>query len=525
MRAWLVLAVPLGLVLSFADQDRPRGPRPRPAPSGPLVAAVDSALAASWREAGLEPAGEVDDLTFARRLWLDLLGTIPSLEEIRALEALPPERRRAAAIARALDDPRFDAVLAERLARIAVGTNAKPDDLTYRRRRLIAWLTAQVARRRPWDELVRELIAAEGLSTDRPATNFVVSQDVDPVRLAARTSRAFLGVRIDCAQCHDHPFARWKQPDFEGLAAFFARTKRDGAGVRERRRGELELDGPDGAKRVVAPAVPFAPELLPQDAARGRNRRAALAAWLTHPDNPFFARAIVNRLWHWLTGRGLVEPVDELDQSAPRNRALLELLAADLVEHRFDLRRTIEAIVASRAYALPSTPPAGLAAWEAEDAGVARPLKPLRADQLASALVQTGSLWTYDEGRSPLLRLARFGAINEFVKRHRDDLEAEDPEPETLLQRLHLLNGKTVRQLTKTDDIFSPVTRLPLLTASDEQAVEAAFLITLTRRPTPEERDHFVARLAAAEGGKARAAAMADLVWALLNCTELAWSR
>src|SRR5690606_4672771 len=143
----------------------------------------------------------------------------------------------------------------------------------------------------------------------------------------------------------------------------------------------------------------------------------------------------------------------------------------------------------------------------------------------ASALVQTGSLWTYDEGRSPLLRLARFGAINDFVKRHGDDLEAEDPEPETILQRLHLLNGKTVRELTKTDDIFSPVTRLPLLTASEEQAVEAAFLIALTRRPTAEERDHFVARLAAAKDGKARAAAMADLVWALLNCTELAWSR
>ncbi len=524
MRPWILLAIPLGLTLSLVDVDRPRGPAPRPAPVEPLVAAIDSALAAEWREAGVTPGEPVDDLTFARRLWLDLLGTIPSLQEVRALEASPPEGRRPRLVARALRDPRFDAVFAERLARIAVGTDAKPDDLTYRRRRLVAWLTAQVARRRPWDALVRDLIAAEGLPLDRPAVNFVVSQDVDPVRLAARTTRAFLGVRIDCAQCHDHPFARWKQADFEGLAAFFARTRRDLAGVRERGGGELELEVPgEGRTREVLPAVPLAPELLP-DLETAPSRRAALAAWVTHPDHPTFARSIVNRLWQWLLGRGLVEPVDELDSTAPRSRRLLDLLAEDLVAHGFDLVRTVEAIVSSRAYRLSSRPPPGVDEWEAIDRWVTYPLQPLRSDQLASAVVQTTSLWTHDQGRNPLLRLARFGAINDFTRRHGDDLAAEEAEPETLLQRLHLLNGKTTREATKVDDPFSPVARLPLLAGSDAEAIEAAFLMTLTRRPSPAEREHFLARLGGA-GGAARARAMADLWWALLNSTEFAWIR
>ncbi len=510
------------------------------------------------------PSPEVDDLAFARRLWLDLLGTTPSLEELRALEGRreTPEARRAWLIDRALADPRFAATFAEQLARIVVGANARPDDLLYRRRRLVDWLTQQVAARRPWDALVRDLLTAEGLSTDTPAVNFVVSQERDPVKLAARTARAFLGLRIDCAQCHDHPFADWTQADFEGLAAFFARVSKDGPAVRDLAAGELELDaiagmtmspavmtmgsglagvgaggapkaGPPPGKRWVAPAVPFDPALLPGPRADD-GRRRALAAWVTHPDNHYFARSIANRLWAWLMGRGVVQPPDELDTGDPWSPALLALLEAEVRQGGFDLERVVRAIVSTRAYALSSSLPTSLPdGGEPPDEGAqvaahaTFKLEPLREDTLARALYQATSFWTYDERRALLVRFARFGQVSDFVRRHGGDPDAEEVEEETLLQRLHLLNGRLITERTKDDDIFAPTTRLPLLAPTDAAAVDAAFLMTLARRPTPREAAPWLARLAApAEPGRdrnhARAAVMSDLQWALLNTTEFA---
>lgn len=599
MRLWFLLLIPFGLLLSLSEPDRGLRKPVTAAQAAPFASAIDGHLSAGWGEAGLRPAPEVDALTLMRRLWLDLLGTTPSLSEVRALEQVSADQAQAWLIERALSDERFDAVLAERLARIAVGgQDAKQDDLTYRRRRLVSWLTGQVRRDRPWDSLVRELVSADGLSTDTPAVNFTISQDGDPTKLAARTTRAFLGVRIDCAQCHDHPFARWKQRDFEGLAAFYARLRRDLTGVREAKDGELlyqlpagvaaapqdadhaaitssalplsslsspssrlEIKAPFGQPvlippgqsppegvetRSVAPAVPFAPELLPERA----SRREALALWLTDARNPYFAQALVNRFWSWLIGRGLVEPVDELDTTRPSDPRLLELLAERFRESGFDLRLLVRAIVSSQAYRLDSALAPGAAesaesaesahaesahaesaesdesarASDAYDAYALRALKPLRGDQLAAAILQAGSLRPFDHRRAPLLRFANWAQRNDFTRRHGDDLAQEEAQDETLLQRLHLLNGKTLREVTKHDDIFGPVTRVPLLAPSDPAAVEVAFLITLTRRPSEEESQRFSARLSAAPRAE-RDRVMSDLLWTLLNSTEFAWCR
>jgi hypothetical protein len=547
MRTWLLFAIPFGLLVSFSNSDRGRL-RSADADGLPLLTAqLDQALDRHWEAKQVTPSPEADDLAFARRLWLDVLGTIPSLEEIREIEARPVEGRKQWLIDRALGDDRFQEVLAERLTRIAVGADAQQDDLLYRRRRMVSWMTGQVRKNRPWDELVRDLITAEGLSTDKPATNYVVSQAVDPIRLAARTTRAFLGVRIDCAQCHDHPFARWKQGDFEGLAAYFARLERNLAGVRDKKDGELKLDRPlisDAAElseaaeagetltapeRTVMPRVPFASKLVVMaDPKTGKElgRREVLARWLTHPENPYFAQALINRLWYWLMGRGLVEPLDELDSTKPRNRELLQLLADDLVAHGYDVKRAVRAIVSSRAYALDSRPAEGVEEEAAVDAMATYPLKQLRGDQLASAIIQSGTLWTHDRDRAMILRLARFFQRTNFAKRHADDLAREEPAEETLLQRLHLLNGELVSEITKDEDgLFGPVARIPGLAKDDAGAVEAAYLVVLTRRPTPPERDHFVAQLAdAGKDADARRAAMGDLFWTLLNTTEFAWS-
>lgn len=556
MKTWALVAVPLGLAIAVAA-DGPRRYRPRPASeearagSAALASRIDATLEAAWQARGVVPSPPVDDLAFARRLWLDLLGTVPSLEELRAIEARPADGRRAWLIDRALADPRFASTLAEQLTRIVVGANAKQDDLLYRRRRLVDWLTQQVARHRPWDALVRDLITAEGLSTDTPAVNFVISQDRDPIKLAGRSARAFLGIRLDCAQCHDHPFTDWKQSQFEGLAAFFARLQKDSPGVRDAPRGELELDalpmtpetaappmmmggstamaatsGPPAGKRWVGPAVPFDPALLPP-LGEDEGRRRALAAWITHPDNGYFARAIANRLWAWLMGRGVVHPPDELDVTAPWSPALLDLLARDMVEGRFDLERPIRAIVSTRAYGLSSAAPDG--ADEAAQVAVhaTSGLEPLRGDALARAVYQATSFWRWDERRALLLRFARHFQLLDFERRHGGDPDTEEQEQETLLQRLHLLNGVLITERTKDDDIFAPAARLPLLAASDAAAIEGAFLMTLARRPTPDEAGPWLDRLAAPDPpgkdrNQARTAVMSDLLWALLNTTEFA---
>jgi hypothetical protein len=610
MRAWILVSIPLGLILSFSGNDE-QGVKPQHTPpeaTQALTAALDSRLKVVWSREQVEPAPEVDSLTFARRLWLDLLGTIPSLAELRELEAVPAGEQRAWIVEKVMADPRFNESLAERLARIAVGGGeAKKDDLIYRRGRLVVWLTAQVKSNRAYDDLVTDLLTGEGLSTDSPAVNYTISQDADPLKLAARTTRAFLGLRIDCAQCHDHPFTHWKQRDFEGLAAFFARVEQNLAGVRDKAEGELEfqLPGegmsmagptsedpatkdpatkdpaskgpapdddthrdygadttaepgsedpdqedeplvrapfgqpvrvdpkkprPEGIKtRVVAPRVPFSAELLTDELlADGglKSRRRQLAAWVTHPENPYFAKALVNRFWQWLLGRGVVEPVDELDTSKPRDKLLLGVLAESFRLSGYDLRHLVRAIVSSRAYAVASAAPEGMDVEAAEDAWALRPLKALRGDQLGSAVLQSGSLRAYDASRAPLLRLAFWAGRNGFIQRHADDLAQEDPEEETLLQRLHLLNGEHVSENTKDGELFNLSSRLPLLSPTDELAVDTAFLVTLTRRPSQAERDYFLAKLReAGDKGDERSKAMADLLWCLLNTTEFSWIR
>jgi len=281
--------------------------------------------------------------------------------------------------------------------------------------------------------------------------------------------------------------------------------------------------------RTVAPSVPFGAEWIPADAP---NRRHALAAWITHPENPYFARAIVNRLWSQLMGHGFVEPVAEPDlQPHPPEEALLELLSQDLVAHGFRLERTIKAIVSSRAYALSSAMPDALepetpAAERAVALWAVGKLAPLRAKALGAALFQATSLWTYDGDRAQLVRLIRFFQLNGFVNRRAEDPDAEALPDETLLQRLQLLNGAQFHERTKDDDGFSVARLLQALAPTDLAAVEHAFLLTLTRRPTPEEAAPFVERLGACDrkDEEARAGALNDLLWALVNTTEFAWN-
>jgi hypothetical protein len=504
--------------------------RPRSLPAsasvpadGAIVAQVNEVFRGEWSNQGLAVAARASELTIYRRLTLALTGRIPSLEDIRRFEARPEGERVGPELELLLGDRRFADYFGERLARVFVGTEAGPF-LLYRRHRFVAWLSDELMRNRPYDALARELIAGEGIWTDRPEINFVtVTFDPavkrpDPERLAARTARAFLGVRLDCAQCHDHPFQSWKRHDFQGLAAFFGQVHNSVRGFRDDGQTVYAMtDRTTGKSVPVAPRVPFLPELLPADGAP----RVRLARWVTDPTNPHFPRATVNRVWALLLGRPLVAPVDDLTGVEELPPAL-RLLAEDFFAHGYDLKRLIRAIAATRVFQLDSAlEPAPTEAHEASWAVF--PLTRLRPEQVVGAIAQAASLETINDDSHILVKLVTGADQRNFVHRYGDAGEDTfDSQPGTIPQRLLLMNGVIVNNHTKPGP-FNAAQRIAMQAPTDRAAVELVYLTILTRRPTPEESAHFTAKLA----GSSRAARnerMTDIAWTLINATEFSWN-
>ncbi len=491
---------------------------------GSIVAAVDVTFRDRWARRGVVPAAPASELAVMRRLSLGLCGTIPSLEEIRRFESRPAGARVEAWLDDLLHDRRFADYFAERFARVFVGTEDGPF-LVFRRRRFIAWLSDAFLENRPYRAIVRDLIADRGLWTDHPATNFVsVTFDQEagrpsPERLGARVARAFLGVRLDCASCHDHPFQHWKQADFRGLAAFFGGLHSDLRGIRD---AENDYRPPNRKTKepptvAVAPCVPFLNELLP---ATG-NPRDQLADWVVDPRNGYFARETVNRVWALLFGRPLAEPIDDLPVVSELHPALVRL-ADDFSAHDADLHRLIRIIAATEVFQLDSAT-AQEDAVEPEETWAAFPLTRLRPDQVAGALFQSAALRTVGAQSHWFVRMVSYTGRNDFVRRYGDTGEDEfDRRGGTIPQRLLLMNGEVVRERIK-DDFFTAASQIADLAPNDDKAVQAAFLAVLTRRPIGEESSHFTARLQGSSG-KERKARLTDLYWSLLNTTEFSWN-
>jgi hypothetical protein len=486
------------------------------------VEKVDAVFRQQWAEQALKPAARASELTVARRLSLALTGSIPSLQEIRMLEALSAEQRLPAQLAYLLQDRRYADYWAERFARALVGTEDGPF-LFYRRHRFVSWLSDQLLKNNSYDSMVRAIIASDGLWTDQPATNFVtVTYDPEkkapnPERLGGRVARAFLGLRLDCAQCHNHPFEKWKQGDFQGLAAYFGQVQLGFTGLYEGN-GDYQIENrKTNTKETVQPGVPFLTELCSQDG----NRREHLAEWVTDRKNSFFARATVNRTWALMFGRPLVEPVDGLSPSAEIPPALA-ILAEDFAEHGCDLARLIRTIAATEVFQLESAMDQENSEAH-EKAWAVFPMTRLRAEQVVDSVLQAASLETADSQSHILARFFRFVGEKDFVQRYGDTGEDEfDGRGGTIPQRLLLMNGTLVKDKTKSF-LFNAATRIGWLAPDDASAVEIAYLVVLTRRPTPAEATHFQARLSGRTGDD-RSERMEDLCWTLINSSEFSWN-
>jgi hypothetical protein len=499
------------------------------------VAAVDAVFENTWQAAALEPSGPADWRTVSRRVALGLIGTGVSLEELSELEALPEPHRVDAWVEKLLGDPRWSSYFAERLSRSWVGNEDGPFIL-FRRRRFNTWLSDQLAGGRPYDQIVREMVTANGFFTDKPAVNFLTStyntaqeNRGDPIRLAGRTSRSMLGVRIDCLQCHDDFLGNvslgdeardGQQIDFHRLAAFYSGATLNGLrGVYDDGKPyDYQLLHEDKAE-TIEPAVPYGAEYLPADG----SPRERLAGWITSPQNRQAARAATNRIWALVTGKPLVEPVDDIPLHAPGSEAL-NALADDFVAHGFDIRRLIRVITRTRAFRLDSRADFEVTP-EIEAQWAVFPLTRLRPEQVAGAIIQAARLTAIDADSSLLERLIKFTQTNDFLTRYGDTGEDQFRQDSvTVTQRLILMNGQVVGERTEENPVLNASSQINILARTDEQALESIFLAVLNRLPSEKEAAHFLPQLTAASAEGARGRAIEDQYWVLLNCSEFSWN-
>lgn len=521
-----------------------------------LAETIDRLIAEKWTEAGVQPGSRSEDAEFLRRVSLDLVGRIPSVAETRDfLEDQRPDKR-TRLVESLLDGPAYvnhwtsfwrDLLLPEADA----GNQLQilvPD--------FEAWLRQKVVENAGYDTLAREVVS---LSLDGPQGRrgvnpfdrrnekptplaYYMAKDAKPENLAAGTARTFLGIRIECAQCHDHPFARWTRDEFWSFAAFFGGIERQGAAnnqfgpVREiPDRRELSIPG---TERVVQ--ATFLDGGEPQWKFQVGSR-VTLADWMTAEENPYFARAGVNRLWAHLFGTGLVDPVDDLsDANPPSHPELLDLLAREFAKHGFDAKFLLRALTASRAYQLTSD---ATGSSQNDPRLFARmAVKGLTAEQLYDSLIQATGRTPESSGRNPFQAVGpyRTDFLQKFSRRDEKATETQT----SILQALLMMNGRLIGESTSLGQgaTLGAVADAPFL--DTPARIETLFLASLNRKPRPEEVERLVAYI---ERRKAEPAApsmdrfqagvsrllgrtsvpsnsetraLADVFWALLNSSE-----
>jgi hypothetical protein len=509
----------IGLFLFLAPSAWAKAPAPEA-----LAKRIDALLADKWRQQKIQLAPRADDAEFLRRLSLDLTGRIPRVADVRAfLDDKNPEKRRLM-IERLLDDPRRATHFANVWRTLLIPETDASANARFFQSGFETWLKNRLRERVGYDKLVRELLTAP-ISADskeaevvfrrfndpNPLAFFAV-KDAKPENLAAATSRLFLGIQLECAQCHDHPFASWTQDQFWSQAAFFAGIQREGRGVfapltETPDRREI-APGPN-RKRLIAAGFLDGAKPVFQDKV---SSRTALADWITDAKNPYFPKAAVNRVWGSLFGIGIVDPVDNFsNENLPSHPELLDELARAFVASGFDLTYITSAICQSEAYQRTSaqTDPS-----QEEPRLFARmPVKGLTGEQFFdSLLLATG----FDEPQSGGGK-GRLPLRGQFLSQFAPQGRLSEPES-SVLQALTLMNGAFIADATNLSrgKIFAATVETPGLTLAER--IETLYLASLSRRPTDEEMERmlrFVRRVPDAQTDR-----LADVFWVLLNAAE-----
>jgi hypothetical protein len=487
---------------------------------------IDDAILRKLRELNIEPSGLAPDAEFIRRVYLDAAGILPDPEEIRTFMADVRPDKRARLIDALLERPEFVDYWAYKWSDLLlVSSRSLQSNAMWA---YYNWIRASVAANKPWDVMAREILTASGNALSNGAANYYVLHK-NPVDVTENVAVTFMGFSITCARCHNHPLERWTQKDYYQMANLFSRVAvKNGS-----ERGDLIVYSARGGEinhpRLNAPLPPRPLDGPPLPAASEQDRREYFADWLVSPDNPFFARAVVNRVWKNFMGRGLVEAVDDIrDANPPSNPELLAALTRDFVAHRFDVKQLARTIMNSSTYQLTSAP-AGTNGSDVKYHShyVARRLPAevildaigqvtgvredfpgypgRRALQLPDAAVDSYFLTAF--GRPPRVTAA----------------DSERQQEPSITQALHVINGETInRKLRAAGGLLDA-----LAGADNATAIARLYVAALSRPPTPDElrrlstaMDAATAREPGAAGSTSRRRLLEDLAWAILTSTE-----
>lgn len=529
-----ILALAFGILAVPASAAEPSATAKKVAA---ITAAIDRHLTADWSARNIKPAAEADDAEFCRRVYLDIIGRIPKVSEVRAFEADTATDKRAKVVELLLSKPSH----ATHFASVA-RSKWLPETLTdfqtmYLGQQFEDWLKRRYSQNMKMDEVVRTILTAEvflgqrgqfqprqpnrAYDADQYAIQaFYQSSQSKPENLGSTVTRAFLGVKLECAQCHDHPFAPYTREQFWQFAAFFGEftplppTGPSFVGPLKPQADKNTLAIGGTGKRVTAKFMDGTSPTWTDV----KSPREELADWVTAPENPYFARNLANRLWAQLFGVGIVDPIDEpSDSNPPSHPELLDALAKAYADCGFDQRVMIRGIVASKAYNLTSKishPSQGEARRFAR-----MNVKSLTGHQIYDSLAtatgvrdnQPRNQAYYDQG----------GAVTRFSIK---TLFPDPPKPTetqtSILQALAMMNGKLTAEQTSLDksEILAAVLDAPFL--DTEKRLETLFFTALTRKPTPEEREKLASYVdrGGPSGDKKRA--LADVFWVLLNSPE-----
>jgi hypothetical protein len=480
---------------------------------------IDELVASKLNKLRILPSALCTDEEFLRRATLDLTGRLPTEVDHDAFLADASSSKRAALIDRLLEQKEFGDIWAMKWAELLMikSTNnlvSPKSAYLYH-----TWLAEQIRNNVPLDKLVREIISASGGAfKNPPATYYQVERDT--LKTSENAAQVFLGIRTQCAQCHNHPFDRWTMNDYYSFAAFFAQVgRKQGEDYRELvvfDRGSGDVKNPVGGKQMK-------PKFLggPEPDVAGKDRREVLAGWITSPDNAMFSQSVANRIWAHYFGGGIVEPVDDIRVSnPPSNPALFERLGEKLVEYQFDVKRLVRDICNSHAYQRSSLRNDSNAGDERNFAH--GNVRRIAAEQLLDCIGQVTA--TPDkfaglplgsravemaDGRSGNYFLTTFGrAARETV------CACEAKTEPTLSQALHMLNGNTIQNKVQQGGL---VKKLLAEKLEPEQIIHSLYLRALSRAPQPEETERL---LVVVKNSTSVQQGLEDVAWAILNSRE-----
>jgi hypothetical protein len=488
--------------------------------SAALAKLIDQEITKRINSEKAKSTGLCSDEEFIRRVYLDLVGVIPTAERVTAFLASKDPDKRAKLIDELLADPRFGNALAESWTLQLVPRELNNNLL--KKKPLEGWLADHFNKNTPLDKIVYELVTASGEIDKNPAaTYFVANPTVD--KITDNVTRMFLGVQLQCAQCHNHPFTDWKQTEYWAMAAFFMKTRVQGNAKAAAKGGAAPsvsevATGPKGGKKGGLPeSAKIVPaKFLQGEQAKfpGNEMRPTLANWMTSGDNKFFARAMVNRFWYQLYGRGIVNPVDDMhDDNAATHPELLATLTEQFKLHQFDVKYLIRAICNSGAYQRSSVSADDLASID-PDLYARREMRMMSPEQMYDSLVVVlGNAQKSDAPKGKAAKKGgpatpRDGFINFFRVEEFNPLDYQNGIP----QALRMMNSPFTN---RAEAIAADVTKNAKTPA---EAVERLYLTAYARRPTAAELERRLAYVNSP--GRTPRAAYGDILWAFLNSSE-----